>query len=55
MDSIKVDELIWTMTSIAHDAIEHKKDLKELYPELIPFLEHIVLTYPALQRRCNDQ
>jgi hypothetical protein len=41
------DILVWDLTSVAHKLLVMNEQVKSQYPELIPFLEHLVKTYPA--------
>ncbi len=45
----KCDLLVWELSSAAHKLLRMTPELKEYYPELIPFLEIIVTNYPAIQ------
>lgn len=43
------DILVWDMAGVAHKLLRMPEEVNHLYPELVPFLEILATTYPALQ------
>ena len=45
----RADELVWQMSGIAHVLLDMDSEMEACYPELLPFLNYLVRTYPALK------
>ena len=48
-EAIRADELVWQVSGIAHELIQLDQELEAYYPELVPFLQYLARTYPAVK------